>query len=539
MKLDQNERSEGAPEWARTTLRELGDQAIWGYPKREPAEASIAAFWNLDPKQVLLGNGSDEVILYLFSSLKPGAPVLLPCPTFGFYKEQMALWPIDARILPATPDFDQDWDQVRTVLSQMRDGLLILVRPNNPTGYCQPEAELIALIQLAAKGGNTVLLDEAYGEFCGQTLIPKLDQFPNLLIIRTLSKAFGLAGFRLGYMLGAPDKMQPLRDRAMPFNVTTPGIALVQAAMSPAAQADTQNYVQQVVANRDRLFLKFQEWGVPVKASGANFLMMRFAPLKAEFVFQALAGLGVRIRRWSDPDWAGVLRLSIPADLRDLEEKLAQVFQPQLLCLDVDGCLIDTRPSFDAAILATVRQFGGSADEAAILALRRTSGFNDDHRLTQALLRNQGIDIEFAEIQLVFNQAYFGSAQTQGLVTLESPLIQTAFWARLRDQYQVALVTGRNRREMAYGLETLQAKDILVYCLDDVQKGKPDPEGILNAQSRCGTRQTWMVGDNIDDILAAKAAGAIPIGVGPNREALLAAGAAIVLEDINQLEALL
>ena len=84
-----------------------------------------------------------------------------------------------------------------------------------------------------------------------------------------------------------------------------------------------------------------------------------------------------------------------------------------------------------------------------------------------------------------------------------------------------------------------QAKDILVYCLDDVQKGKPDPEGILNAKALCGTHQTWMVGDNIDDVLAAKAAGAIPIGVGPNREALLAAGAAIVLEDINQLEALL
>jgi histidinol-phosphate aminotransferase len=541
LKLDQNERSEGLPAWASRAWAELDQQAVWGYPRREPTERLLALTLGLKPEQVLLGNGSDELIATLFASLPPGSPVLLPAPTFGFYGEQLALWPLEGRQIPPTANFDQDWSAVEAALAEQQGGLLVLVRPNNPTGEVLPRQHLLSLLKLAQTRGALVLLDEAYAEFSGESLLSEAQFHPHVLISRTFSKAYGLAGLRLGYFVGAAPLIASLRRRTMPFNVSHPGLQLVQAALSPAARQEVAEYSAAVAANRDQLLGLLNSWGVPAKPSGANFLMFRLTPQRADFVRAATARLGLYLRAWADPAWAGVLRLSIPACLGDLPERLERVFKPRLLCLDVDGCLIDTSESFDAAIAATVELFGGARPaRTEILALRGRSGFNDDHQLTLALLAERGLRPPFSHIQRVFNDFYFGAGQSAGLVTLEKPLISMHFWARLQNRCRLALVTGRNRREMAHALDVLfPSPDVLSITLDDVERGKPDPQGILQAMAAFQTGNAWMIGDNVDDIRAASAAGALPLGVGPNREALLQAGALAVLATIDELEVLL
>lgn len=541
LKLDQNERSEGLPAWAARAWAGLDQQAVWGYPRREPTERLLARSLAMQPEQVLLGNGSDELIVTLFASLPPGSPVLLPAPTFGFYAEQLALWPLQSRQIPASATFDQDWPAVEAALAGQQGGLLVLVRPNNPTGEVLPRERLLALLNLARTRGTVVLLDEAYAEFSGDSLLSEVQLHPHLLISRTFSKAYGLAGLRLGYFVGAAPLIATLRRRTMPFNVSHPGLQLVEAALSPEARQEVAGYAAAVAANRDSLLGLLNSWGVPAKPSGANFLMFSLPPPRADFVRAAAARLGVLLRAWSNPEWRGVLRLSIPAALGDLPERLERVFKPRLLCLDVDGCLIDTRESFDAAIAATVQHLGGIRPaHEEILALRGRSGFNDDHQLTYALLAEKGLRPSFPQVQQVFNEFYFGTGQQAGLLTLEKPLISQHFWAVLQKNHQLALVTGRNRREMTHALELLQpGPEVLPITLDDVERGKPDPQGILRAMAAFQTGNAWMIGDNVDDIRAASAAGALPLGVGPNREALLQAGALAVLATIDELEVML
>lgn len=215
--------------------------------------------------------------------------------------------------------------------------------------------------------------------------------------------------------------------------------------------------------------------------------------------------------------------------------------RPDLICLDVDGCLIDTHTSFDNVVKTLVRRYTNSeASDAELLEIRRLGGYNDDNLLAWEIIRRRGVEVALDEIFPAFHELYFGSAETPGLYRSETPIITSQLLSHLLSNYNVALITGRNRAEVALAQEMLNLPaDLPMWTIDDVQRGKPDPEGILAAKTRFAATTTWMVGDNVDDILAAKAAGAVAIGVGRYREALQQAGADILLDDINGLEALL
>lgn len=222
-------------------------------------------------------------------------------------------------------------------------------------------------------------------------------------------------------------------------------------------------------------------------------------------------------------------------------DRLKTLLKPQLLCLDVDGCLIDTRASFDAVVNRILVHFTGQdVTRAEILALRAESGFNDDNLLAQEIMRRRGVMVALTDILPVFRRFYFGEADMAGLYEAEKPLISQPLLQRLLENYAVCLVTGRNREEVALAYPVLNLpKWVPAVTVDDVPRGKPDPAGIRLAADRAKARRIWMVGDNKDDILAGLAAGAVTLGVGENHRALREAGAAVVLNDINEIEALL
>jgi len=542
LQLDRNERSEGAPTWARHLLSEMDDEILWSYRERGPLEAKLAVRFGLDPSQVLATNGGDEGIAYLFASHGEGGRLILPRPCYGFYREQARAHRLAVTEIAPAADLELDVDAIEEVVAKTEDALLIICRPNNPTGELIAYDRMLRLLELCRGRGTTLFLDEAYAELAEEDMVSALSVFPNLVILRTFSKAFGLAGLRVGCLLGPSEKIAALRGRALPYNIAAPSLVMAERALEEDARAEMRAYAEAVARQRDRLAGYLRKIGVAVNHSHANFLLLRLGRSRADLLQAGLSLHGLEVRRFTEPELSGCVRISIPSEAQHLHEVIDRVLSPELICLDVDGCLIDTRDSFDAVVAATVDHFSGQAiDTAEIYALRARGGFNDDNHISRELIRVRGIDVPLSEVQIVFRNFYLGTSETPGLYRREKVLIDLDFLRRLCARYHVALVTGRNREEIVPALELLELpSDQACWTIDDVRRGKPDPEGILAAAERFGTRRVWMVGDNPDDIRAARAAGALPIGVAMgNVPALEQAGAVRVLDHINELEEML
>ncbi len=542
LKLDLNEHSEGAPAWAVSALAQIPKELIWRYTQRESLEKALADHFGLNPERVLATNGGDEAIANLFAGWDPETPVLLPLPTFGFYEEQAALWGLRLICLAPAADLRLDLSALLKEAENYSRALLVLVRPNNPTGESIPRQKLVEVLEHCRVRENTLLLDEAYAEFAQDHALDLLDRYENLVILRTFSKAQGLAGLRVGCLLGPAAILQKIRARTLPYNLSSISLFMAERALEEDARRETAEYLSSVKSSRDRLWERLRTWNVLAPRSQANFLLLQLGQMRARFVSRVLESRDIWVRHFQRSYLAGCIRISIPSRVERLLSALAEACRPDLICLDVDGCLIDTRSSFDRVVKETVAAFTGEriASEA-ILALRAESGFNDDIDLARELIRRSGHEVSHAEVAEDFRVRYLGGPNRPGLHENERPLIDPKFFTWLRKEFQVALVTGRDRREAGLGLRLLGLHpDFPCITVDDVARGKPDPEGIRIAAEKVGARRVWMLGDNVDDVLAARNAGAVPIGIGlANRKALRKAGAAIVLENINQLADLL
>lgn len=540
-KLDLNERCEGPPQWAEQALSEMPRRFVWQYVSPKPLEEALATKLNLAPEQVWVTNGGDEAIQMLVASLENDAPLILPQPSFGFYQQLAVAWGKQVLAVDAKSDLSLDLAGLTAALVATSPGLLVLVRPNNPTGEVLPEPDVRALLDLAKGSGHRVILDEAYVDFYDEGLHAWIDDYDNLYVLRTFSKAYGLAGLRVGYLLGQEATLAPLRQRGLPYNLSAAALHVALAAFGVQAQADVRKYTNDVANNRDQLRELLRGWGLEVAAGQANFLLLRFSEKRCQFVHDALRLYGCHTRIFNEAGLHGCLRLTVPQDVDSLVSLLQLVLLPELLCLDVDGTLIDTSGSFDAVIKAVVRHYT-TADpaEADILALRAKGGYNDDYELAAALVRQAGHDVDQEEVNALADRLYLGTKAQPGLCANETPLVSLTVLERLRQRLPIALVTGRFEKEMLPVLPMLNLpEDTGCYTRDQVKLGKPDPEGIFNAMNDHQAETAWMVGDNVDDIRAARNAGAIPIGVGPNGPALLAAGAVLVLDHIDELEELL
>ena len=337
LRLDFNESTVGCSPRVLARLRSLDAESLARYPEREPAEKQVASFLGLDPAQVLLTNGVDEAIHLLCSTyLDPGDEALIAVPTFAMYA--VFAQAEGARVIevPAGDNFEFPVQEVLAKISS-RTRLIAIANPNNPTGAAVAESILIEIAQAAPQAA--VLVDEAYFEFHGETLIDHIridgtrtGNFPsleNLFIARTFSKAYGLAGLRIGILAGEPRQMAMVRRVASPYSVNAAALAILPEAFED--QEYVAHYVVEVRSNRERLQHELGALGLQYWPSHANFVLVRVGSAHAEFV-RALRDRGILVRdRSSDPGCAGCVRLTVGTDehtqtlinaLREVVERL-------------------------------------------------------------------------------------------------------------------------------------------------------------------------------------------------------------------------
>ncbi len=310
LRLDFNESTVGCSPRVLARLRSLDAELLARYPEREPMEKMVADFLGLEPAQVLLTNGVDEAIHLLCSTyLDAGDEAVIVVPTFAMYaifSEAEGARVIEAR---ASDNFAFPINDVLAQLSP-RTRLIAVANPNNPTGAAVAGDILMQIAQAAPQAA--VLIDEAYFEFHGKTLIEQTRQIENLFVARTFSKAYGLAGLRIGILAGDTRQITMVRRGASPYSVNAAALAALPVALED--QEYVGRYVAQVVSNREKLQRELGDLGLHYWPSHANFVLVRVGPVHAEFV-RALRDRGILVRdRNSDPGCEGCVRLTVGSD---------------------------------------------------------------------------------------------------------------------------------------------------------------------------------------------------------------------------------
>jgi histidinol-phosphate aminotransferase len=307
LNLDLNENTGGCSPRVLRKLASLATTDVSQYPDRESGERLVARFFRVSPDQVLLTNGVDEGLqLFAFTYLSEGDEVIVTDPTFNMYPVDVAATGATLVSVESAPQFAFPRDKLLKAITP-RTKMILVANPNNPTATVAPRADLIQVIEAAPNAA--VLIDEAYFEFYGETVLDLLSKYPNLFVARTFSKAYGLAGLRIGALLGDPEQIGYIRRITPPFNVNNVALACLPVAVSD--QQFVADYLRQVFDGRSRLQSLCSELGLEFWPSYTNFLLVRVGSKCREFI-HAMQQQGIALRdRSKDPGCEGCVRITI------------------------------------------------------------------------------------------------------------------------------------------------------------------------------------------------------------------------------------
>jgi len=528
-------KNEGRPPQQAELLQGSIDAAeLARYPDLRELQEAMAAAFGADPDSLLVTAGADDALLRvcLLCLRRTGADrprAIIASPTFEMIPRYIELaggevqsvaWPQGA--LP-----------VESMLAAAGDSaaLVFVVSPNNPTGAVATARDLRRLATELPEA--LIVWDGAYAEFADEDLMATARDLANVVIVRTLSKAWGLAGLRVGCAIATPDLIQQLHAAGNPMPVSIASAKLAIARLT-TGRDEVADYVAWVRERRQELVRCLQRLGVrTAEPTQANFVLA--TGIDPQWFRNALAASGIAVRQFpSQPQLEDAIRIAIPADERQfaaLVSALETILAPEALLFDMDGVLADVTQSYRAAIIATAKSYGVTVDAGDIRAAKQRGNANDDWRLTQSLLADRGCEQPLADVTERFEAAY------QGLRDRERLLIGGDRLRSWRRRFRMAVVTGRPRAQAEFFLAQFGIRDLFdsVVCREDAAM-KPSPAPVQLALRQLGAQTAWMLGDTLDDMLAAKRAGVLPIGVGSE---VAAADAARVLKTTEDLEELL
>lgn len=526
---------ESVDDWVST----IQEQDIRCYPNSDRLAARYAQIVGLPQDWVAVTAGSDDAIDRVCRmSLEPGEKALWTTPGFSMFPRCVAFCRAQLVGIPWTKDPFPLAEYIDSVDAQTR--LLILVAPQNPTGAQIPRSVIEALAQRFQD--RRILLDEAYAEFSVTDRLELVRDYPNLVVIRTMSKARGGAGLRVGFALGQPATIRLLKGAGSPFPVAGPSLRLAYAMLEQSPQIDVGAAVQE----REALQALARELGDTVSSSQSNFVL--WESQRAYWLHDGLAGLGIATRRFSEPGMEKQVRIGCPGHASSfirLGRSLQCVLAPNLILLDLDGVVFDVSASYRAAMIATAATFGVTLTAQDIEKAKHEGNANDDWSLTHRLITAAGVKASLVEVTEQFEALFQDGPTTPGLWRQEALLASRTLLSRLSKAVPLGVVTGRPRLDAMRSLEAHRLLDLLevVITREDAAL-KPSPDPVLLAMTRVhgAEARAWYVGDTPDDMVAGRSAGAVPIGHAPPgsnvqalEDVLFDAGASRVLTSLDPL----
>ncbi len=544
IRLDLNESTRGCSPHVLDVLRNLQWEDVSAYPDYEELVTRLASHYRVAPENMLLTNGADDGIRAVMQTfVEPGDRVVLAEPSFGMIGIHAQVVGAAIETVPYSSDFNFPVDGfLHRLTSQPR--LIAIVRPDSPTGALISRPDLQRILKTASN--TLVMLDETYHHFCGDTCVDFLPHHPNLLILHSFSKAWGLAGLRLGVVFGAPELIAEIRKVNPPFSANSLAVKAATAALEdPAFVTKVVDEVQQ---DKAYLIEELEMLDLPVRDGAANFVLLQVGN-NAPAIHQQLIERNILVKNLhSIPLLRGWFRVAVGTrpELDTLLHALCELLPPQAILFDMDGVLLDISQSYRQAIRQTASHFlNREVTPEEVERYKRKGGFNNDWDTTEAIIRDNGVTADREEIVDFFQQIYRGAA-FDGLIRMERWLMDTSVLQSLAKHYQLGIVTGRPREEALYALRNNGVVDLFqtVIAMEDVPgRGKPYPDGILLALEQLKVRRALYVGDSVDDMQAARSAGITPVGVLPPQASgdetfsslLSENGAVTVLKSVNDI----
>lgn len=318
IKLNTNENPYGPGKKVADRLRQMDSSKLTLYP--DPAaltlRQAIATEVDLDYRNIFVGNGSDEVLDFAFRAFFDDVhvcplPILVPELSYSFYPVYAAGHQMQLEQVAVGDDFRID---IATLIRDDAQGV-VLTNPNAPTGLALALHEIEALLSELEKRGQFAVIDEAYVDFGGESAVPLLKRYANLLVIQTFSKSRGMAGVRLGFAIGRKENilaLETIRDMVNSYNVDT-----IAQELGIASLADADHFkasMQRIKRTRERFSRRAREEGILVLPSVCNFVLLGIKGIGGDELYDRLKTRGVLVRFLSHPRLVNLVRVTIGSE---------------------------------------------------------------------------------------------------------------------------------------------------------------------------------------------------------------------------------
>lgn len=519
LRLDFNENTQGASPKVLEALRKISAEECGCYPEYDELKQALARYLDIDVAMILPTNGSDEALKLVFDTfVERGDKVLLIKPGFSMVEMYASLAEAQQVFvsLEKSEDFAFPIDKILAAI-EPDTKLLIIATPNNPTGTSIAREDLVRIIE--KNPHMAVLIDEAYSPFAKINNLDLALAYNNVLVAQTFSKGFGLAGLRIAYVVSQSKNIDFMRKVISPYSVNRFAVTAALAAIEDVPYIN--HYVEEVILGRETFLAKMKELGFKTYPSQANFVLTDFGQ-ETERIKKQLRDEKILVR-----EKEGLLRISF-GTLEQTKRLIEAIDPPKMaIIFDMDGVLIDESMSYRQCIKKTVEDFlDRKIDLKVIDEAKKAGGCNDDYDCVQRILQNNGFSIPLDEIKPKFD-AYYEIDKAN-----ETWLVPDVVLRYLKERFKVGIFTGRPKKDALDALQRFNRTDFfeIVVTRDDVEKGKPDPEGLLLACEALQVTKAIYIGDNPDDALAAQSAGCLFIPVSP------ATKIEWILSEINRLK---
>ena len=323
IKLNTNENPYPPAPGVREVLTQFDTDLLRKYPdpNAQVLVDAIAENYGVNPKQVFVGVGSDDVLSMAFMTFfNSDKPVLFPDVTYSFYDVWADVYRIPYKQIPLTEDFRIDPDDYR-----QENGGIIFPNPNAPTGVLE-SLELIEEI-LKANPDSIVIVDEAYIDFGGQSALPLLEKYENLLVVQTFSKSRSMAGIRIGFAIGSEKLIGYMNDVKFSVNSYTMNHLTIQCgAQAIRDDAYFREMTGRIIATRENAKKRLTALGFTFPDSMSNFIFASHQSADAGKIFEALKSRGIFVRYWNKPRIRNSLRITIGTDA-EMEQLYAALME--------------------------------------------------------------------------------------------------------------------------------------------------------------------------------------------------------------------
>lgn len=306
LRLDFNENTSGCSPAVRRALTKLSAKQIAMYPEYEAPTARLARYFGVRPQELLLTNGGDDALRVFFDAfVDAGSSILICEPTFPMYRYYAEIYGARIAVTRYTNEMKFPLETVVAALRK-KPRVLFIANPNNPTGTLLQAGAIRKILNAATH--TVVVIDEAYAEFSGVTVVPWIRKYPQLFVARTFSKVAGLAALRLGAVMAREDSLSYVRRAMPPFPVNLAALVAAEAAVGD--RATMRRYVSEVQRWRGWFARELEKLGVQTFPSAGNFLLANFgAPGPA--LFRKLERQGILVRDRSKDIGTGYVRITI------------------------------------------------------------------------------------------------------------------------------------------------------------------------------------------------------------------------------------